>query len=187
MKSRFFLSLLVLVCLSACSSVRIVNTEANDGFALSQYQTFNFYEVDAQGGTQSIDYNHSVEMLKTEIAKQLTRRGLTQRTEQPDLLVNLGIVVEEKVQTRQTNYRTDAPRYIGQRRYSWRSEEVEVGRYKEGTVTVHLIDRAQNKLMWLGVAAGVIPHNLKKRQEDIAEGAEKLFNRLPSPAQAAHP
>jgi hypothetical protein len=167
----------------ACSTVKIVNTEPADNFSLFNYRTFNFYDVEAEGSALSADYSQRVDILKNEISKQLQKRGLRQSASQPDLLVNLGIVVEEKVQTRQTDLRTDAPRYIGQRRYSWKSEKVEVGRYKEGTVTVHLVDRAQNKMVWRGVAAGVIPAKTKKLEKTIAEGAEELFARIPSQAQ----
>jgi hypothetical protein len=36
----------------------------------------------------------------------------------------------------------------GGRNYSWLAREVAVGRYRDGTVTVHLVDRTQNKLVW---------------------------------------
>ena len=32
-------------------------------------------------------------------------------------------------------------------RYTWRSREVEVGRYREGTVSVHLVDSDRNELV----------------------------------------
>lgn len=162
----------------ACSTVKIVDTEPADNFSLSNYRTFNFYDVEAEGNALSADYLKRVDILKSEIAKQLQKRGLSHSTSEPELLVNLGIVVEEKVQTRQTDLRTDAPRYIGQRRYSWKSEQVEVGRYKHGTVTVHLVDRAQNKMMWRGIAEGVIPTKTKKLERTIAEGAQELFARI---------
>ncbi|WP_207433210.1 DUF4136 domain-containing protein [Sabulibacter ruber] len=175
-----FNSLILLVCvLAACSSVRVVNTEAAPNFNLASYKTFGFMEVNTGSDTASIPIPPEyVSALKTEIARQLQQRGLTQSSANPDLEVNLGVVVMEKRQTRQTDIRTDPPFYMGQRRYTWKSREVEVGRYKEGTLSVHLVDRAQNALVWSAEAESVVPTKNEKVQERISEGVEKLFSSL---------
>jgi hypothetical protein len=183
-KEKFVnIGLLLCVFLAACSSVKIVNTEGENNFVLSKYKTFEFYQVDTQGDGTSADYMQKVEILKKAISKPLVNRGLTQAATEPDLLVNLGIVVDEKVQTRQTDFRTDAPIYIGQRRYSWKSQQVEVGRYKLGTVTVHLVDNEQNTMVWRGVAQGVVPARIQKLEKTVNKGAEKLFANIPVEAR----
>jgi Domain of unknown function (DUF4136) len=164
--------------LLGCTVVRVKNTEAAAGFALTNYKTFGFYEVSARGDTVAPSYVHQVELLKNAIRQQLTAKGLTLSPSDPDLLVNIGVVTREKVQTRQTDFRTDAPRYIGQRRYSWRSEEVEVGRYKEGTVSVHLVDRQNNALVWKGAAEAILPRREARLQKTIDAGVSKLFQSL---------
>ena len=171
------------VGMMSCQAVRIVNTESAEDFVLADYRTYNFYEIEASGDTTTLIFRERIDLLKKEIAKQLEKRGLTRSTSEPDLLVNLGTVVDEKVQTRQTNIISDPPTYIGQRRYTWKSKEVEVGRYKAGTVSVDLVDREQNKLVWQGVAEGIIPNNPARLQKMIAKGAEKLFSRLPADAK----
>ncbi|MCC9137467.1 DUF4136 domain-containing protein [Pontibacter silvestris] len=181
MKLYLLLFFNVLLFINVSCSPRVqVNTEpAAADFHLSNYQTFAFFDVDASGEALSSGYQQQVEYMKSEIAQQLQRRGLTPATDQPDLLINLGIVVNEEVQTRETNIVTDPPQYIGQRRYTWRSREVEVGRYREGTVSVHLVDNAQNELVWRGTAEGVLPRKSSEIQEQIAEGVEKLFSKVP--------
>lgn len=169
---------LIGLLLLGCTVVRVKNTEAAAGFALSDYKTFNFYEVSTQGEAQDLDYDHQVKLLKDAIRQQLTAKGLHLSADDPDLLVNIGIVTREKVQTRQTDFRTDAPKYIGQRRYSWRSEEVEVGRYKEGTVSVHLVDRQNNALVWQGAVEAIIPRREARLQKTIDAGVTKLFQSL---------
>jgi hypothetical protein len=164
--------------LLGCTSVRVNNTEAAGGFALNKYQTFGFYEISANGEAVAPAYNHQVNLLKSAIQQELTAKGLTFSPTDPDLLVNIGVVTREKVQTRQTDFRTDAPKYIGQRRYSWRSEEVEVGRYKEGTVSVHLVDRESNALVWKGAVEAIIPRREAQLQKTIDAGMTKLFERL---------
>ena len=161
---------------AACSSVRVLETQAESGFRVSDYKTFNFLEVEGAGDTSG-SFDRNANLIKQSIAKELSTKGLSHTPSNADLLVNIGIVVEEKVQTRETNIR-EAPRYLGQRRYSWKSEEVEVGRYKEGTVTVHLVDAKTKKMVWQGVVEGTIPSKQEKLADRIDEGVDELFAQL---------
>lgn len=172
--------IIVLIGYSCAPAVRIVETEAENDFDLSQYQTYNFSDALDGGGAEEVmpQYVQEMNILKAEIARELEERGL-RRSPEPELLVNIGAVVEEKVQTRQTDIR-EAPLYIGQRRYHWEAKEVEVGRYQHGTVSVHLIDREENKLMWRGVAEGVLPKDREKLHNRIEQGVEDLFAKVPS-------
>ncbi|MBI2283034.1 MAG: DUF4136 domain-containing protein [Bacteroidetes bacterium] len=98
------------------------------------------------------------------------------------MLVNIGIRIKEEVQTRETDWRTDgAPRYIGQRNYSWKSESIEVGRYHEGTVAIHLVDAAENKMVWRGIVRGIVPENQKNVQAEVQKGISMLFDKFPVP------
>lgn len=160
----------------ACSPVRILNVHKTDGFSLSNYKTFDFFKVDASGELSPM-YTDRIELIKTEIARHLSQRGLQQSDTSPDLLLNIGIVVEEKEQTRETTIR-DAPIYIGQRNYHWESEEIVVNRYKQGTVNVHFVDRKTNRLVCEGIASAVIVEKDAAVRKNIAEGVEELFNEI---------
>ncbi len=175
MKTNLFLMPIALAILS-CSGIRVINSEANQGFNLSNYKTFDFYELEASGDTAA-NFSTNVELLKKEIEKQLALKGLSRSDANAGLRVNIGIVVQEKIQTRETTLR-DAPRYMGQRNYSWKSEEIEVARYKEGTVTVHLVDPKNSTLMWKGAVESVVPSNKSKIPSAIQDGMEKLFSKL---------
>jgi hypothetical protein len=175
-KAMIFFGWLLAFGMFACSPVRVLNTDSAKGFDLSEYQTFGFFDE----GQISPEATAQVGLIQEEVARQLEKRGLTRSTSEPDLLVRLHLAVEEKMQTRQTNLISDPPTYIGQRRYTWRSKEVPVGKYQEGTVTVHLVDREQNKLVWQGVAEGVVSPNPKKLQRALKEGADVLFSQLPA-------
>jgi len=152
-------------------------TNSDPGFALSNYKTFDFYLVEADTAVLP-QYAHRIVWIKEEISGYFTGRGLSQSAKNPDMLINIGIVVEEKIQTRETSIR-EAPVFIGQRNYSWQSKEVEVGRYNEGTVTVDLVDRQKNALMWTGVAQSIIEKKDANSKKNIAEGVPKLFAELP--------
>ncbi|PSR54523.1 DUF4136 domain-containing protein [Adhaeribacter arboris] len=177
MKTVFSICL-CLMGLFGCRTTRVTNTQAAANFALTNYKTFNFYEITANGEPVDPQYNNRITILKNAIQEQLTQKGLTLNQTNPDILVNIGIVTTEKVQTRQTDFRTDAPRYIGQYRYSWKSQQVEVGRYREGTVSVHLVDPTKNELVWQGVMEGIIPKKDAALQREVNAGVIELFNKL---------
>jgi hypothetical protein len=168
--------ILLALAIFSCSGIRVLNSESNQGFKLSDCKTYNFYELEASGDTAA-NFSSNAELLKKEIEKQLALKGLRRSDTEPDLRVNIGIVVQEKIQTRETSLQ-DAPRYMGQRNYSWKIEEIEVGRYKEGTVTVHLVDPDNSTLMWKGAVEGILPSNKSKLPSTIQEGMEKLFSKL---------
>ena len=167
---------IILLALVGCSGVNVLETRADKSFELDKYKTFDFFELEASGDT-SENFSRNAELLKQAITRELDSKGLRRSFTSPDLLVNIGIVVEQKVQTRQTNFR-EAPVYIGQRRYHWESEKVEVGRYREGTVTVDLVDSKDSTRVWEGAVEGVIPERDKMLRDRIDEGVKALFEKL---------
>lgn len=177
---RYLLLLPLLFWLAGCRPAIQVTTEPAPDFRLSEYKTFAFFDMDA-ASEQGIGQAYATELayLQQAIAAQLKQRGLEQTTSDPDLLVNLGIVVKEKVQTRETNILTDPPQYIGQRRYTWRSREIEVGRYQEGTVSVDFVNNERNELVWQGTAEAVLKSEPAKVQEQLQRGMAKLLQDIP--------
>jgi hypothetical protein len=168
------------VILFGCSGVTIKNVQQADTFTLSKYKTFGFFNIDATGDGLGKNYTTNLELLKKAITKQFESKGLSLAGDNPDIMVNVGIVVSEEVQTRETNFANPGDRtaYMGQRNYSWQSQEVVVGTYKQGSVTLDLVDRESGKLVWQGTATSVVPENKKNIPALIDEGMTKLFLQL---------
>ncbi|MCU0357450.1 MAG: DUF4136 domain-containing protein [Cyclobacteriaceae bacterium] len=168
-----------------CSSVKITDVQKTDNFSVRNYKTFDFLSVEAGGDAISpLDgptYKANVAHVKASIARYLEAQGLQQASSHPSLVINIGVVVNEEVQTRQTSFANPADRtvYMGQRNYHWNSQEVEVGKYRNGTLTVHLVDPAKNELMWKGSAESVLPNKPKEVPKLIESAVQKLFSRLP--------
>ena len=173
MKNLIFLFGILLIM--SCGGPKVLHRELAPGADLSSYKTFDFFKTTAEGDTMAGHYADRFDKLKTAIVNELTAKGMKQTSDNPELLVNIGIVIDEQVQTRETNFNTDAPKYIGQRNYHWKSEEIEVGRYRLGTVTIHLVDAKKEELVWEGAVEGVVPDKESKRQKVINEGIHKLF------------
>ena len=164
----------------ACSPVKTVLSEVDPTYKLADYATFAFQETKASG-VLSDNYQLHVDFLKSELSKHMAYRGLLPTSaHDAELLINIGILVAEKTQTRETGLLTDPGtfNYIGQRRYTWKSETVEVGTYREGAVDIHLIDAERNKVVWAGVTTGVIHEKEEKLLKTISRGVSEMFNHL---------
>lgn len=176
MKAIYFFAAPILFLLQfACAPVRVVSTEAKEDVSYQNYQTYNFLDVDVDLKHDSLLTSDSdgIRMLKTAISREMEALGF-KRSEQPDLWVNIGIVVEPRTQTRTTDI-TEAPLYIGQRRYHWESEEVVVAHYEEGTVSIDIVDAQKKERVWEGVVAGTVSKNELKLQKRVSKAMELLF------------
>lgn len=173
---QIIIGALLLTILTSCSSTSTLSDEYAD-FDLSAYQSFDFLTI--EGPDEKLaDYEANLKFLKEEINRQMTERGLKQDASSPDIKINLGIVVENRVQTRTTNLATDPFMYSGQRNYTWESREVPVNTYKEGTLTMHLVEGISNKVVWAGTASRVVPKKTDKKQRAAQEAVSELFDQI---------
>lgn len=171
------LVLLVAVSLG-CSTTKVTVDASNPQVELSDYDTFQFFELEAEGDTSSTFYQNMA-AFKSEVIGQMNARGLKQDAENPDLKINLGIIVEEKTQTRQTSLSDPGEwNYIGQRNYKWESKTIEVGTYKEGSITMHLVDYASNEAVWVGIIEGILPKNPEKSKTALKAAVASLFEKI---------
>ncbi len=182
MKQLFLFASLIFIF--ACSSgIKVANVSASPDANFSKYKTFGFYEVKASGDTITAGFTERIGFLKNAISEEMSKRGFTAATN-PDLLINIGIVVKEEIQTRQTDWATDGRyTYTGQRNYKWESKEIETGRYRNGTVSIHIIDAAQRNMLWKGTAEGVVPEKEKNIPQAATNGMKELFAKFPVPAK----
>jgi hypothetical protein len=136
----------------------------------NNYETFDFYQINNSSDSPYMDD------LKAAIVDELQQKGYRQES-QPDLLINIGTNVEEKVQTRETDYRDI--RYMGQRNYNWQSEEVIVNQYREGTVVLDFVDADSQELVWQGVGAGTVSGKESAMLKRIQKGVRMLLEDFP--------
>ncbi|WP_221394515.1 DUF4136 domain-containing protein [Dyadobacter sp. NIV53] len=166
--------------LTGCQpSYQLLKSEKEDGFRLSDYPTFGFYDIEVSGDTSSKTFETNVGIIKEAIARNLQQKGLNE-AQDPALKINIALSVREEVQTRQTDFRTDGlPRYMGQRRYSWKSEEVPVRKYKEGTILIDFVDLTNNKMVWRGGSQGILPKS-KDFSDKVNQVMNDIFKKIPN-------
>ncbi len=163
----------------ACSPVRVVDYQKQTEFDLTAYKTYSFFNIE-EPEKKGKYFEENLGILKDAINTEMTKRGYSLKETGGELLINIGIHVEEKVQTRQTDFRTDGTQYMGQRNYKWESQEVEVDRYKEGTIVLDFIDPTKRQLVWQGSVAGTTTENRKKIESRINTAINHLFKKFPS-------
>jgi hypothetical protein len=174
------LSLVLTVLSTGCqTSYRLLTSDQEKGFRLADYPTFGFYDIDTQGDVSSPIFEKNIAVTKAAVSANMAKKGLNEAQE-PALKVNLALLVREEIQTRETNFLTDGyPRYMGQRRYSWKSEEVPVGKYKEGTILIELVDASNDKLVWKGGVKGVLPEKDQDISGKINDAISDVFIKIP--------
>ncbi|GAB3802159.1 DUF4136 domain-containing protein [Spirosoma humi] len=184
MKTVVSLLILFMGVAAGCSSYRIVKNERDSSANWSTYRTFAFVDTNRIDPSPGTTYQATMEQVKRAVAAEMINRGFRQvggsASGQPDLLVNIGTVVNEKTQTRPTTI-YEAPRYIGQRRYHWQSQDVPVGTYREGTLSLHIVDARRENLLWDAAVSSILS---KKgvTPDQINEAVGKVFSKFPGKA-----
>lgn len=170
--------------LGACSSAGpLTQAESRPGVDFSRYHTYNFLDAVAPNDSAVTSSGTNIFDLKRSVGQQLEARGF-RRADQPDLLVNIGLVDHQRVQTREANFRTDgAPYYIGQRNFHWQANPIPVGSYREGTATIDVVDAARRELLWQGTTTSVLSNSPSKASEQIAKDVSDVFAKFPVPAR----
>lgn len=182
MRQFIFLGLLLQwVLLASCSSTYVTYHDQSPDADLSQYKTFDFYKIDVENRTRLEPREEGLELLKSDIREEMEKRGYVYDESNPDLRINLGIVMEEEVQTRETDIR-DAPVYMGTRNYYWESEEVAVREWQKGTVIMDIVDAADGELLWEAAASGALTPKGSKMDKRIDEAVQKMFRKFPGQA-----
>lgn len=170
MRAFLILSLIILVMPGVNGQEIISKT-----FDLKKYSSFGFTKDDEEFLKSHINAKRGLERIKAAITREMEERGIT-LSENPELLLNLGVKVEEKVQTRETDIRD--MHYMGQRNYHWEVEEVPVGTYKEGTVKIDFIDSSTNNMVNQAVVSGIITKNEKRMEKGINKMIGKTFSKI---------
>ncbi|GGF48401.1 DUF4136 domain-containing protein [Echinicola rosea] len=167
----------LLAVASACTVGKVIDTNQSENFKLENYQSFDFYKTDLD-----IDklptYAQRVDWIKEAIKENLESRGVQQDTENPEMLVNIGVFIEEKVQTRETDLMSDPPMYMGQRNYHWEVQEIPVGTSNEGTFTLDFVDKTTNEMVWQGVGKSIITKKDQAAKKNIKDATQKLFTKI---------
>jgi hypothetical protein len=183
MKAWFYISFLALFFCACAPAFKTKGVQLIDGADLQQYHTYDFYQITAQGDTSHISFNIRSDVMKNAVISEMNKRGFKKVTANPDLLINIGIVSKNQIQNKTSNFNQSGPYYLGQPNYQWKTSDQEIGRYKDGTATMRLVDAKQNKLVWQGSVQGIVPDRELQLEDAIKQAIVKLFTKFPVQAK----
>ncbi len=166
---------LTLFFLCSCAANRVIVEKDKYGdFNLEEYSTFDFAQITLPND-DLVAYSQIVKLLKEEIADELEARELELDTLNPDLLINLGLVVADKVQTREGNVTSDPFTYSGQRNYDLEIRKIPVNTYREGSLTVHFVETSGKVLVWVGSISEVVSKDHQDEKKSVQNAVDLLF------------
>ena len=165
-----FLSTLLLVFAVGASAKPKVRVDYDHAANFAAYKTFGFV---AKTGTEFDGYPEQITHdMKAAVRRELESRGYRYSESNPDLLVNFGARLMNKMKDDELAKQT-----IGYYSYrdiavtkTWSTYTFDKGvkEYTEGTVNVELIDAKAKALVWEGVALGEIRKASMKDTVDVA-------------------
>jgi len=177
------------VLISACENTPTIRRDTNPAATFSSYKTFGFLSPLA---TDKFPY----ESLLTQHLKDATRqtmesKGYVFSTSAPDLLVNFYVNIQDKQDVRTTpgsaayagygypggyyGYRTGYYRVVN-------TATVQTVNYKQGTLTIDLVDAKQKVLAWTATSEGRISSSALK---DPGPAIDTLVTNMMSSMPAA--
>ena len=183
--ARLFTTALAIIWLAGCASGPDIQSDYDPAVDFSQYKTYDFFKpMGIEGPNYSSIYGA---IFRGAISQEMEARGYV-LSDNPDLLLNVSarVLDKTKVTTTQDPYMHGG--YYGYRRgfydpwygYGY-GTTTHVDNYTEGTINVDMVDRAQKRMVWEGVAVGRV--NQKKTGEErrtaIYEGVKEMFAGYP--------
>ena len=173
--------------LAACASKPTIRSNVDPAANFSGYKSFAF--LDEVTGKKTYDSFAST-YIKAAIVREMQARGV-QKSDSPDLLVNIHVQTKDKVDVNQTPTAGYYGGYYGYRggMYGWGGGvSTNVDNYTEGTLNIDVVDRATSKLVWEGIAVGRISSKARDNPEPAINAVVKqVFEKYPTqpPAPAA--
>jgi hypothetical protein len=183
---RTFGSAVILVgvmCLTGCATGPDIRVDKDPTADMSSYKTFGFFDAVA---TDRAQYSTIItSRLKEATRTQLESKGYKYDESNPDLKANFYLKVQEKQEIHSTpsagagfyGYRAG---YYG----AWAGypQDVQTYNYREGTLSVDLVDAKKGQLVWQGVANGRVTDEMRKNPGPAVDAVvAQIFSNFPNP------
>jgi hypothetical protein len=181
---RVMQAALCLPLLAGCASGPDIRTDYDRSVDFSGYRSYGFFQpMSIESPNYSTIFGS---VFREAISREMEARGYV-RSDNPDLLINVSASRQEKLQVTQTAspgpygyYGYRGGMYGAWGGYGW-DTQTHVNQYTEGTVNVDMVDRAQKRMVWEGVAIGRVKEGLSNEEvrERVRSGVAEMFQGYP--------
>jgi hypothetical protein len=170
--------------LSACANVPNVQTDVDPQADFGQYQSYAFFE--SAGKDSKAKYaTLTGKRMEDAIAHRMEARGYKLDIHHPDLLINYHMQTRDKQVVRPDMRYGASYGYYGYRNgmyVGWPgyAEPSYVDSYTEGTVSVDIVDRRTNQMVWSGTVSGRVSQaDLANPDQHIEQAIGAIFAKYP--------
>jgi hypothetical protein len=157
--------ILMVALIAGCGAGLELNHDYDQQLDFSQFKTFQWVDTAKSTGTQG---NNSLiaGRVKNAVVNELTEKGLTENTSDPDVFVIYHVGTQDKVDITDYGYGYGYGRYGGVYGgpYGAGGGGISTYNYTEGTLIVDIIDASTKQLAWRGSATGVLDENPSPEQ-----------------------
>ncbi len=183
--SRFLLLASAIALLAGCASKPKIESDYDRTIDFNQYRTYGFFNP---MGIENPNYSSIYGgIFRDAISQEMESRGY-RMSDNPDLMINVSGRLQDK-----TKVTTTSDPYMGGGYYGYRhgyygawggygyGTSTHVSTYTEGTINVDIVDRAQKRMVWEGVAVGRVneKNTSDKTRENIYSGIKEMFTGYP--------
>jgi hypothetical protein len=182
---RFVFITFAAVLLASCASGPKIETDYDHTMDFSKYRTYGFFNP---MGIENPNYSSIYgSIFRDSISKEMESRGYKQ-SDNPDLMINVSGRLQDKTKVTTTSDPYMGGGYYGYRRGSYGAwggygygSQTHVSNYTEGTINVDMVDRAQKRMVWEGVAVGRVKENKtnEETRTNIHAGIQEMFAGYP--------
>ena len=173
-----------LLALSGCATGPKIRSQTAPAAEVQRFRTYGYLD---KLGTDTGTYASAMSLdLKAATDREMQARGFTPATADPDLVVNFFLDQKEKIQGQ------SGPSFglgIGRGWGSWRTgyswgfgmSDTWIDSRTEGTLTIDVVDRAKNEIVWSGTAVGTITSKmLDDPRAAVDSVVPKIFAKFPA-------
>lgn len=160
--------LIALVLFASCTSVKVRSDEAVD---FKKFETFYCMECLDEFSQVAPEYDNpeTRELIRESIISELEKKGLTYTEENPEVLVDFKVIIEERtaiLSTPETTY------------YYWETYDAPTVVFKQGTLLINLIDASNNQAIWQGTSSRIMDDNpSEKLEERVKSTVARMFKK----------
>jgi len=179
-QKSFYCIALVGLMLASCGTTVNVSSDYDRANNFSGYKTFSVYDLKTKEGQVS---SLNAERIVKAIRAEMTKKGFTESSSNPDLQVNAMTFLKDKQSvTANTNYYGYGGGY---RSYGYWGGGVggtttyNTYNYKDGSLIIDIIDSKTNKMVWTGTGNAEIDKAPKNPDEFIAGAVTKILAAFP--------
>ena len=157
---------------AGCSSVYDVQYDYERDTDFSRFQTYHWLPAGESADSNSLD----IKRIRKAVDHVLASKGLTEMSDNPDLLVYEQLGSKDVVNIKSRGFR---------RGYG-RSSRVSSYNYEEGSLTLKFADATSQELVWQGTANAEIDQvrTPEEREKLINEAVTKILKNFPPPLRS---